>query len=251
MDPNEIVQRCAHLSLSKDDGPVATIDAISREIGIRKVSLCLFGKIIVHMDFNREAFLATISSIWRTAKGVEIEILRVNLLFFRFRCAWDWKRVLEGDPWSVDKQLLVLKEAVGVRKLVGEAKEIDMGVDGDCLVKFIQMRVLIDVSKPLRRGMRVAFEDEEEMCSMIICYERFPNFCYYCNKIGHLLRECPSNDQGFIKGSTLKFGPWIRAPTLTKSRMKGVKPVSSELGQEEKDPLRFLLWRWRATKIMR
>ncbi|KAL5809465.1 hypothetical protein ACOSQ3_030156 [Xanthoceras sorbifolium] len=44
-----------------------------------------------------------------------------NLFVFRFNCMLDRKRVLEGGPWTFDKQLLVLKEASGV----GRVTEVD------------------------------------------------------------------------------------------------------------------------------
>ncbi|KAK4843308.1 hypothetical protein QYF36_006611 [Acer negundo] len=38
--------------------------------------------------------------------------------------------------------------------LLGEVKEIDAGKGGDCLGQFIHVRILVDVTKPLRRELR-------------------------------------------------------------------------------------------------
>ncbi|KAL5751043.1 hypothetical protein ACOSP7_025646 [Xanthoceras sorbifolium] len=220
MEPEEIARRWAKLSLSDDDGPIAMVDEGLKAEGIRRLSLSLVGKIVSNREVNREAFRNTIASIWRTKSEVEVESIGVNLFVFRFGCFWDRKRVLEGGPWSFDKNLLALKEAVGIGRvsdidfslvpfwvqiydlplacmnrdmglflggLIGVVQEIDGGDSGDCLGKFLRVRVLINVQQPLKRGLRFAFGVGGEVCSALLCYERLPNFCFYCGCMGHLL----------------------------------------------------------------
>ncbi|KAL5780527.1 hypothetical protein ACOSQ2_011264 [Xanthoceras sorbifolium] len=110
MDFEDISRQCEKLSLTEEDDPVARIDDDLQALGRSKLSLSLLGKIIGYKDVNRDAFRATIASIWRTTKEVEVESIGVNMFVFRFKCQWDQKRVLEGGPWSFDKQLLVLQE---------------------------------------------------------------------------------------------------------------------------------------------
>ncbi|KAL5851908.1 hypothetical protein ACOSQ3_007026 [Xanthoceras sorbifolium] len=156
MDFDEISRQCEKMSLSDKDGPVARINDDLQAMGREKLSMSLLGKLIAHKEVNREAFRATIASIWRTTKEVE---------------------------------------------------EIDTGDYGDCVGKFIRVRVLVDVEVPLKRGLRIDLGDTGGLSSVLICYERLPNFCYYCGKIGHLIRECPSYDKDLIDTSNLKFGP--------------------------------------------
>ncbi|KAL5776817.1 hypothetical protein ACOSP7_009743 [Xanthoceras sorbifolium] len=93
--------------------------------------------------------------------------------------------------------------------LVGEVKEIDSGGGGDCLGKFIRVRILIDVGKLLKRGIRLALGDVDKLASILVCYKRLPNFCYYCGLLGHLLRDCPVNDKGVIDDLKLRFEAWL------------------------------------------
>ncbi|KAL5740754.1 hypothetical protein ACOSQ2_029934 [Xanthoceras sorbifolium] len=251
MDPDELSRYCSRLSLSEEDGPVAVIGADLQDLGRRKLSLSLIGKIVGNRDVNRDAFRVTISSIWRTTKGLEIEAMGNNLFVFRFNCMLDRKRVLEGGPWTFDKQLLVLKEASGVGRVtevdfswshfwiqlhnlplvcmgkevglylggkIGKVLEVDTGDGGDCAGKFIRLRVLLEVDKPLKRGLRVALGEGEELTSVLSCYERLPNFCYYCGKIGHMVRECPVKVGGLVDISGDKFGPWMKAPIPFRTR---------------------------------
>ncbi|KAL5770482.1 hypothetical protein ACOSP7_014636 [Xanthoceras sorbifolium] len=193
MKPEEIARRWAKLSLSDDDGPIAMVDEGLKAEGIRMLSLSLVGKIVSNREVNRETFRNTIASIWRTKSEVE------------FGCCWDRKRVLEGGPWSFDKNLLVLKEAVGI----GRVSEIDFSLApfwvqiydlplacmnkdmglflGGLIGTLLRVRVIINVTQPLKRGLRFAFRAGGEVCSALLCYERLSNFCFYCGCMGHLL----------------------------------------------------------------
>ncbi|KAL5798919.1 hypothetical protein ACOSQ2_003739 [Xanthoceras sorbifolium] len=173
MEPEEIARRWAKLSLSDDDGPIATVDEGLKAEGIRRLSLSLVGKIVSNREVNREAFRNTIASIWRTKSEVEVESIGVNLFVFRFGCFWDRKRVLEGGPWSFDKNLLALKEAVGI----GRVSEIDFSLVPfwvqiydlplACMNRDMGL-ILIDVQQPLKRGLRFAFGAGGEVCSALL-----------------------------------------------------------------------------------
>ncbi|KAL5774833.1 hypothetical protein ACOSP7_012390 [Xanthoceras sorbifolium] len=220
MEPEEIARRCANLSLTDEDGPIAKVKDDVRMEGMRRPSLSLVGKLISNRKVNREAFKNTIASIWRVKREVSIESIGVNL-----------KRVLEGGSWSFDKNLLVLKEAVGIRRVADvnftlahfwvqiynlplASMNKKMGEFlGGLIGEFLRVRVLIDVLKPLKRGLRFMFGDNGEECSVLLRYERLPNFCYFCGKMGHLLRECRDNEKEVVEGAALKYGVWLRAPS--------------------------------------
>ncbi|KAL5787533.1 hypothetical protein ACOSP7_004482 [Xanthoceras sorbifolium] len=233
MEPEEIARRWAKLSLSDDDGPIAMVDEGLKAEGIRRLSLSLVGKIVSNREVNREAFRNTIASIWRTKKEVEVESIGVNLFVFRFGCFWDRKRVLEGGPWSFDKNLLALKEAVGI----GRVSEIDFSLvpfwvqiyDLPLACMNRDMGVLINVQQPLKRGLRFAFGAGGEVCSALLCYERLPNFCFYCGCMGHLLRECHVNKLGVLEAAEMKFGGWLRAPTAGRLKFaRGTRTASED-----------------------
>ncbi|KAL5774815.1 hypothetical protein ACOSP7_012372 [Xanthoceras sorbifolium] len=60
MNPDEISRRCANLSLSEEDGPVAKIDGDHHEKGVMNVSMSLIGKILAYKEVNRHGFKAMI-----------------------------------------------------------------------------------------------------------------------------------------------------------------------------------------------
>ncbi|KAL5839646.1 hypothetical protein ACOSQ3_012337 [Xanthoceras sorbifolium] len=60
--------------------------------------------------------------------------------------------------------------------LIGEVKKIDSRSNGDCLGKFLRVRAMVDTLAPLKRGLRVALGDCEDLYSILLCYERLLNF---------------------------------------------------------------------------
>ncbi|KAL5794576.1 hypothetical protein ACOSP7_003170 [Xanthoceras sorbifolium] len=59
-----------------------------------------------------------------------------------------------------------------------EVRDIDSGDNGDCLGKFVRVKVMLDVIKPLKRGLRVRLVEGADEYSMLLCYERLPNFYF-------------------------------------------------------------------------
>lgn len=83
---------------------------------------------------------------------------------------------------------------------LGKVLEIEASEDGSCAGKLSQIRVMLDISKPLRQGIWIKqenFIDDwikqekfiDEIC-IILLYERLPQFCYLCGCLGHVLRDC-------------------------------------------------------------
>ncbi|KAL5821045.1 hypothetical protein ACOSQ3_022927 [Xanthoceras sorbifolium] len=250
MDTEDVVRLCEKLTINEDGVSEARMDPKIHELGIQRISLSLVGKIIANRKVNKEAFKATIPKIWRTVKEMEVESIAINTYIFIFKCTRDRKRILEGGPYYFDKQLIVLQEAEGLGKLsdanfksfpiwielynvplawlnkdagyflgsmVGIVKEVNTGESGECAGSFIRARVLVDVSKPLIRGLRVKLEDDS-CYSVVVCYKRLPNFCYFYGRIGHLISKCCDNVKGAVEGPDIKFGAWLRAPVVERAR---------------------------------
>ncbi|XVF88703.1 hypothetical protein PTKIN_Ptkin19aG0071600 [Pterospermum kingtungense] len=69
----------------------------------------LVGKLLTTRPFNKEAMIGTLKVIWKLSREVEIIVLEENLFLFKFQDVKDKERVLNGAPWTFDKQLILFQ----------------------------------------------------------------------------------------------------------------------------------------------
>ncbi|KAK2973210.1 hypothetical protein RJ640_024497 [Escallonia rubra] len=168
-----------------------------------------------------------------------------NLILVQFFHRLDKQRVMEGSPWSFDKQLLILKEYDGdtqpseidlkcspfwiqihnlpfnqmekgmgeaIGRKCGEVLELDVNGDGIGWGRCLRVRVLLDVSMPLKRGTMVHGAGSGPHW-VHFQYERLTNFCYRCGVVGHHFGECemPAKLDKVTGKEIYEYGPWMRA----------------------------------------
>lgn len=75
----------------------------------------------------------------------------------------------------------------------------------------------MDVTKPLTNGLVLKLEEEEQL-SMRVAYERLPEFCFCCGRIGYQYKEC-LDYKGQPKDE-LAFGVWMKAETKAEQSRK-------------------------------
>ncbi|KAL0326477.1 UNVERIFIED_CONTAM: hypothetical protein Sangu_1725700 [Sesamum angustifolium] len=97
------------------------------------------------------------------------------------------------------------------RKL-GKVKEVDKDSSGDIWGSSVRIRVSIDITKPLKRALklRTVLGDEH---LVTFTYERLPNFCYLCGCLGHLARQCETQLQDDFRDprENSPYGNWLCA----------------------------------------
>ncbi|KAL5741628.1 hypothetical protein ACOSP7_028360 [Xanthoceras sorbifolium] len=270
MNADDIASRCAALSLETDSmEPRIVLETPLREAGARKLALCLVGKILTTKLINREAFRAIIPKIWRTTQTFIMDNVKENVFVFQFQNQADKRRVLTGGPWSFDKCLIVLEEPLGDGKFlemgfnnvqfwvqlynvplvcmtkeigwalgnkIGRVTDIDVGATGDCLGRFLRVRVVIDVSKPLSRYLRVCLSERDPDTVLLLLYERLTEYCFQCGVVGHVVRECQlaHDSSGSSSVPEFKFGNWMRAENPPKARYpRTVNDGSTEIYKQK------------------
>ena len=78
---------------------------------------CLFhlaAKFFMKRVMNVEAVAHTFKPLWKLCGELKIRDIGGNLLLFEFDDAMDLERVLEFEPWTYDKSLVVFQRAVDV-----------------------------------------------------------------------------------------------------------------------------------------
>lgn len=75
---------------------------------IRDFSKNIARKLWVDNNFNARAFMSTMIGKWKLKNPVETQELSKNLFLFRFVAKRDLESVLRNEPWSFDRNILVL-----------------------------------------------------------------------------------------------------------------------------------------------
>ncbi|XP_048502753.1 uncharacterized protein LOC125498566 [Beta vulgaris subsp. vulgaris] len=215
----EISNFVSNLRLDDEEDTVLDLDVIDPSV-TKPVSLLLVGRLLTDRSYNVDAFKKTITGVWKPVHGLVIRVLSPNLYAFQFFHWRDMAKVLEGRPWCFDNMLVLLKEADGdeqpdqvtlnhspfwiriknlpfnsrsdevVRALVGNLGEV-LQLEEDVLGfgRYRRVKVMIDVTKPLRRYRRLKDKKGRET-QIDFAYERLPFFCFACGIMGHSEKDC-------------------------------------------------------------
>ncbi|TXG72934.1 hypothetical protein EZV62_001513 [Acer yangbiense] len=246
MDSMDISLLCASLSIDNHDAPVQLLDGNLMNDAKERLSLSLVGKILSNKMVNRDAFMRVIGKIWQVRHGVDIESIASNMFSFQFRDKFDLERVLSGGPWSFDNALIAMERPEGkgsidslnfywadfwvqihqvplicmtkeigrfLGGMIGQVLEVDGGASGDCVRKFLRVRVRVNISNSLKRCLRVDNLGDGAETIMILIYERLPSHCLKCGMVNHITSECTDNEPiPIVEGKeNFPFGIWLRA----------------------------------------
>ncbi|PPR87249.1 hypothetical protein GOBAR_AA33441 [Gossypium barbadense] len=157
-----------------------------------------------------------------TKEEVNFVSLKEGAILVKFNNEEDWKRILNLLPRLFDQclfsmvpfvknkkmeeydfylspfrvrisniplELMDRKVAMEVGNAIGEVLAIDWRDRNGGWTKYMRIRIIINIHKPLRRA--VHYVDKEGM--EIVCtirYERLPKLCYICGLIGHTTQKC-------------------------------------------------------------
>ena len=110
----ELTRKCDGLSLSAKEG-----EKLSLSKNLSKTDHVLAAKFLNKRNLNIEAVARTFRPLWRTKESFGVTNAGNNVLLFEFDLEVDAEKVLQGEPWSFDRHLVILQRFDG-SKLVKE-----------------------------------------------------------------------------------------------------------------------------------
>ncbi|KAK6132622.1 hypothetical protein DH2020_033629 [Rehmannia glutinosa] len=236
---------CSRLSLAEDEKININV---SPHLGDdMNNSICLIGKLLAPRTIGFEQISGLFRKLWSPKGKLNCKPLADNTVLFSFSEAADKQRVQLGSPWLFDKYIILLVEAavdmitsniefkkspfwiqihdlpLGLMtstfaEIAGNTVEKFIAVDcdqsGSVVGRFLRIRAEIDISKPLRRVFQIDFMNHK--VTVLLKYERLPDFCFFCGRIGHLVRDCNLHVLNSPhQKSHFEYGNWLRAPTTS------------------------------------
>lgn len=179
----------ANLTLNNDDEDGVILEDAPVNSAKEGMDKCLVGRIVTEKKVNFMAMQDTLSSIWRPVKGVFMEeTSQLNMFLFKFFHERDVQRVLEDGPWTFNQQVLLIKRFNADEQLKDvklselciwlQVYDVPIGFNSENILKsignfverfvemdsrnfqgmhrnFLRIRVAIDISRPLKRQMRI------------------------------------------------------------------------------------------------
>ena len=211
----------------------------------RKGEFVIAAKFLTSRFLQMEAVARTFKQIWRFNNGFRIRNQGNNTVLFVFDNFADVDKILNSQPWSFDKHLIIMQRYTNdspvselafnrvpfwvqvhdipcsflTRKVaeklcdtVGEVQK-SIGAVEDDGGSFFRVRVMVDVTLPLCRGRVISLPNGKKSW-VKFKYERLPNVCYWCGRLDHDDRDCEIwvESQGTLTTDQQQFGPSLRAP---------------------------------------
>ncbi|TXG72788.1 hypothetical protein EZV62_001367 [Acer yangbiense] len=94
-------------------------------------------------------------------------------------------------------------------KPIGDLVDIDVGSSGECFGKYLRVKVSIDVSKLLKRFLRLDLSEGGKESLLLLRYEKLYEYCFECGVLGHFYSECLLRNDGVFRSveTEFDFGP--------------------------------------------
>lgn len=141
-------------------------------------------------------------------------------LCFRITTFWIQVHGLPLDHWTKDNA-----EKIG--SLFDEMLDYDLAGEGplNSNLNYMRLKVKLNIENPLASGFHL--EDEYGGKKWVwFRYERLPNCCYNCGRLGHSKLVCPYETTGEVNRTQGKYGPTLKADEKAEIRATTVIVIS-------------------------
>ncbi|XP_071933726.1 uncharacterized protein [Coffea arabica] len=228
--------------------------------GVQECKLSLVGRIMGKKVANFTGVKNYTSHVWGYPRNLHVVELGPNVFQFNFAEDKDKDKALNGRPWVIDNQLLVIKpwapdieksteafhishmwiqvwnlpihwlsQAVGFKlgQIFSAVKEVIIPPGGGKEGRHMKILAEVDISQPLARGTTINFNGKQIWVEFR--YEKCPDFCYKCGIIGHGDKTCKTTVEKEQNQREEQYGAWMRAGNIMASPLRASRPVESSI----------------------
>ncbi|XP_012701525.1 uncharacterized protein LOC101786648 [Setaria italica] len=254
LNPN-VTDLLQKLKLTEEEDAVLDFSDAEEEETLAPVEFALYGKILSPVPVHVSTVRSAMKPAWGNPVGLKLRAIgekKDNLFVAEFGSQRDMERILAGAPWMVGKYSILLQEYDGkltatdvkfervelwarllnlpigwmnrargsrAMDMIGKVIQMDVDRDGKASGAFLRARVAIQIDKPVRRGIRLRVNKNEEPRWFQIQYERLPYICFHCGFMGHSDLECETPAERGEDGK-LPYDVNLRAPEEKKKKLQ-------------------------------
>lgn len=110
---DDMISRCAKLKITADEREIVNFDDAPDEGDESGISLSLVGKVFTIRPYNFEAMKRNMNKIWSISKGDLFRPNKHGRFVVQFANNRDKIKVTVGRPWTLNQNLVMLKEIEG------------------------------------------------------------------------------------------------------------------------------------------
>ena len=209
------------------------------------------GKVLTSRFVSAPSIRDALSVAWNLFQDLKVSTLGRNRFQMTFPSEKEMGRILRGGPWKINGNAILFQifdegkkldelrfEKMGIwirihnlplgmatgewgekdGRQVGEVMEADVDEEGRGWGDYLRIRVEVDVREPLGRAVFYTIEGSGRREMAPVTYERLPNICKACGRVGHSDKECGIKIK---EGGDFPYGTWMRAVKDSRPRRRG------------------------------
>jgi hypothetical protein len=213
-----------HLKLTSKESKTFILDDAA-EAMMNCPEWALVGKVLAPNTLHIEMIKAVLWPAWGNPKGMMVRHMGPNLFLAEFDSESDMDWVMNGSPWVIGKNAVLLKKfdprvmptdivfdklLLWVRiyglpfvlmnskrggplaGMIGEVEKVEVDEKGRAWGDFLHVRIKVDITEPLMRCVAMESSSLKRTVFYEVRYEKLPLFCFSCGLLGHSSVACPT-----------------------------------------------------------